>query len=376
MKKFSVHSNVIQGENATKDIGEIIKNIGCKKLLLVCDKGVREAGIVDKVLEVIETAVEKVFIFDGVMPNPTDILIDDCARTYAKEGIQCIVATGGGSVIDAAKAINIILTNGGQIRDYEVPNSVSKKTLPLIAVPTTSGTASEVTSVSVITNTNRKKKMVILGENVGADYAILDHSLTYNLPARITAATGMDALTHAIEAYVSTLATPFTDVNALGAIELILDNLETAVMNGNDKRAREMMMIASTMAGFAFDSAILGLVHAIAHPLGAHFNVAHGVANAIMLPYVLEYNGDHCESKIRDIGNLMGINSGVCTPDKVAKEIYDLNNRLDIPRLSDLNIGVSDFDTIAKAALEEPSIAMNPKPVTYETIVKLLEKAY
>ncbi len=218
--------------------------------------------------------------------------------------------------------------------------------------------------------------MVIDGKNVGADYAILDYSLTYGLPSNITASTGMDALTHAIEAYVSTLATPFTDVNALGAIELILNNLETAVTNGGSKEAREKMMIGSTMAGFAFDSAILGLVHAIAHPLGAHFNIAHGVANAIMLPYVIEYNGDHCEEKMRNIGYILGLSMEEGIPSNVSRKILELNNKIQIPRLADLNIKKTDFEIIANATLEEPSIAMNPKEVTFEVVIDLLNKAY
>ncbi|WP_432667004.1 iron-containing alcohol dehydrogenase [Wukongibacter baidiensis] len=376
MDNFSIPSNIIFGENSITELKGLLEQFKVKNILIVCDGGVRKVGIVDKVFDEIKGLDYKISIFDKVMPNPTDILISECVKEYRDKNIECIIAVGGGSAIDSAKAINVVLSNGGEIMDYEVPNSVKNRTFPLIAIPTTSGTASEVTGFTIITDTTRKKKVVIGGKNISADLAILDYSLTYELPASITASTGMDALTHAIEAYVSTLATPFTDVNALGAMVLILNNIEAAVKNGEDKEARKEMMIGSTMAGIAFNSAVLGLVHAIAHPLGAHFNIAHGIANAIMLPYVIEYNGDHCEEKIRNIGEILGLTREMSTPEKVSEKILEINNKIEIPRLSEIGIKKSDFDFIAEAVLQEPSLAMNPKAVIHQAVVGLLDKAY
>ncbi|WDV44566.1 iron-containing alcohol dehydrogenase [Clostridiaceae bacterium M8S5] len=374
MSHFEIVSKVEAGVDSLKEIQSIVSNYSANNILLITDKGVRAVGLVDKVLENIDTTKHNVLIFDEVMPNPTDTMIESCVNTYKDQNIDLIIAVGGGSAIDSSKAINVLLSNSGQISDYEGMNKVKNETLPLIAIPTTAGTASEVTGVSVITDTKRKVKMVIGGINVNADFAIVDPTLTLGLPPSITASTGMDALTHALESYVSKFATVFTDTCALRAIELISNNIEEAVHNGKNIVARENMINASVLAGFAFNCAVLGLVHGIAHPLGAHFNVPHGIANAIMLPYVVEYNAPFMGSKLENIGKAMNIDGDI-TAEKVVAKIKELNDNIKIPSLSDTGVKESDIDLIADATMKEPSLFMNPREVKIEEVKDILLKA-
>jgi alcohol dehydrogenase len=376
MNRFSLSGNVVYGEGSIQFLKEIILNDTVKKTLLITDKGLMNHGVVNPILDILIESGINYFVYDGVVPNPTDKIVNECYELFKDEAIEMIVAIGGGSVMDAAKAINILLSNGGRIEDYFTPGNINKATLPLVAIPTTAGTASEVTEVSVITDTQNKRKVVIPDRKLAADYAILDCALTFGLPAHITAATGMDALTHAIEAYVSTLATPFTDTNAKTAMDIIVANIEHAVKDGQNKSARENMMIGSTMAGFAFNSAILGLVHAIAHPLGAHYDIPHGVANAIMLPYVMGYNASACGEKLLDIGQAIGLTRDECTGDRVEERLMVLNQSIGIPSLKSTGIKEDEFEFLASEVMKEPSIAMNPRLVKEEEVVALLKRAY
>lgn len=375
MKSFLIPANIIFGEGSLSNIKNIISNHNSKNILIICDKGIRQVGLVDKLENEIKGIDINYSIFDGVVENPTDVMINYCSELYQDKKIDMIIAIGGGSSIDSAKAINIVLSNGGKIEDYYESKAI-ENTVPLIAIPTTAGTGSEVTNVSVVTDTKNHKKIVIFGGKVKADYAVLDSSLTYTLPSSITAATGMDALTHAIEAYISKQASVFTDLNAKEAIRLIAGSIETAVMNGKDKVARENMMLGSVIAGFAFNSAILGLVHGVAHPLGAHFGIPHGVANATMLPYVIEYNGDSCIEKIKVIGEILGIAREKATPTNVCNKLLEINKKIGIKTLSELGIKKEDFSLIADETLEEPSLLTNPKDVDKDSVMSILNKAF
>lgn len=376
---FDIPATVFFGDNKIIETGKLLKGFGAAKTMIVCDKAMLDLGFADKVISSLEEENIGHVIFDGVVPNPTDALVYEGAKIAKENNIGSFVAIGGGSVIDSAKAINILLTNKGKIADYEGVNQVAMLTLPLIMIPTTSGTASEVTSVSVVTDTKRHKKMVIAGQFVGGNIALCDPSLTMKLPKSITAATGMDALTHAIEAYVSKWASPVTDALALKSIKLIMESLEEAV-HESSKTSREKMMLGSVTAGMAFNSALLGIVHSLAHPLSAHYDIAHGVANAIFLPYVVEYNMETFGDKLKPLAEAMGISIDGVDDKKLADSMVDkllaLSESINIPKLSSLNVPKEDFKMLAEEALIELSTMTNPKEANVDDLIMILEKAY
>lgn len=373
---YEVPCKVIFGEGVSAQVGELSKSLNAKNVLVVYDKGVKSAGIVDPILQSLKDFNLNVNVFDNVMPNPTVEIVNEAVAFAKNLSIDLIVAIGGGSSMDSAKAINIMLTNEGTIEKYEGLDTLECETLPLIAIPTTSGTASEVTTFSIITDTKAHKKMIIGGKYVGATIALADPNLTLKLPPSITAATGMDAMTHAIEAYLSPVASPLTDVNAIKALDFIYNNLEECVKNGENSKVRGDVMLGSILAGFAFSSAYLGLAHGIAHPLGAHFNIAHGTANAIVLPYVVEFNGETVPEKVCDIGKAMGLDNKNISVDYVVTKIKELNKKIGIPTLSEIGITKSDFDLIAKATLQEASLHTNPRKTEYDDVINILEKAF
>ena len=381
--QFGIPSQVRFGNGAIKNIGQIINELPAVKVLLVYDQGVKQAGIVEKVISHLKKSNVEIVEFSDVVANPPDTILEKGADLAKKERVEALVAIGGGSSIDAAKAINILITNPGPINQYDGINTVKNPTKPLIVVPTTAGTASEVTAITVITDTKRQKKMVIGGQHCGASIALVDPELTIGLPPAITASTGMDALTHAIEAYVSKFASIPSDINALKAIELISNNLEEAYKNGSNIEARTNMLLGSLLAGYAFNSALLGVVHAIAHPLSVYCGLPHGVANATTLPYVMAFNGrdKNVQKRNRDIASAMGINIDGLLDEEASSEallaVKALSNKVQIPTLSELGVKRDQFDVLAEATLrEEVSIMANPTEVTKEDILGILEIAY
>jgi len=377
---FGIPSFVHFGEGVAAKLGELAAGMGARKAFLVYDKGVKAAGIVDGLVASLKAAGIEAVEYDGVLPNPPDTQVEEAAAIARAANVDIVVAVGGGSSIDSAKAINILLANPSPINQYDGINTVKAPGKPLIAIPTTAGTASEVTAFSIVTDTTRKKKMVIGGQFVGATLALADPLLTVGMPAKITASTGLDALTHAVEAYVSKGAMIPTDVLALKAVELICGNIVTATKNGADVEARSAMLLGSMMAGFAFTNAVLGLVHSIAHPLSVHFNLPHGVANAIALPYVMEYNLSAAPSRFRDIAAAMGIDVGGMSETAAAEAAVDkvkkLNKELEIPSLKECGVSRDMFDRLAEDALKEISTLFNPKDPSKEDILAILENAY
>lgn len=375
---YSIPSVVNFGEGASKKIGEMVMGFGAKKVLCVYDLGVK--NLAGEIVHILQESGLTVIAFDGVLPNPPDTIVEEAARTAKEANVDIIVAVGGGSSMDCAKAINILLTNPSPINQYDGLNLVKNPTKPLIAIPTTSGTGSEVTSFTIITDTTRLKKMVIGGQFVGATVALADPLLTLGLPPAVTAATGMDALTHAVEAYVSKGASIPTDVNALKAISLIAENLVEATNNGSNIEARTNMLLGSMMAGFAFNSAVLGLVHSIAHPLSVHCGLPHGVANACGLPHVMEYNAEVVPDRTIDIGVAMGLElEGLSKEEAVTKVIAavkELSAKVKIPTLKEAGVQKEQFDRIAEDAMQEISTLFNPRETTKEEIIEILEKAY
>jgi len=377
---FGLPSQSIFGAGSSKKLPEIVSSFGGKIVFCVYDKGVKQAGIVDELLKMMEDAGLQVVEYDGVQANPTDTIVKEAADKAKEAGTDVIVAIGGGSSMDCAKAINILLTNPEPINDYNGLGLVKKPTKPLIAIPTTAGTASEVTGFSIITDTKRMKKMVIGGPFVGATVALLDPELTISMPPSITSSTGLDALTHAIEAYVSKGASVPSDINALKAISLICQNIVEATENGSNVEARSNMLLGSMLAGYAFNSAVLGLVHSIAHPLSVHCGLAHGVANAAVLPYVMEFNAKAVPDKTYEIAVAMGIcKEGLKAEEGGAlavEEVKKLLKQLQIPTLSEAGVKKEQFDCIAEDALNEISTLFNPREALKEDIIEILNKAF
>jgi len=381
--EFGIPSQVIFGSGCIKNIGQVVSDLAATKVLLVYDKGVKQAGIVDKVTSYLKEKNVKIVQYSNVVPNPPDTILEEGATLAKNENIDVIVAVGGGSSIDAAKAINVLITNPGPISSYDGINKVKNPVKPLIAIPTTAGTGSEVTSVTVITDTVRKKKMVIAGHHCGAAIALVDPELTVGLPPAITASTGLDALTHAIESYVSKFASVPSELNSLKAIELIYNNLEEACKNGSNLKARENMLLGSLLAGYAFNSALLGVVHAIAHPLSVYCGLPHGVANACTLPYVMAFNAKdtNVQKRNKEIARAMGIDvdglSDVEASLKAIEAVKELSDKVKIPTLSELGVKRDQFDELAEATLrEEVSIMANPTEVTKEDILQILDISY
>ncbi len=379
-KNFVVPSKIIFGENAANELVPLIEDLAVKKVLLVYDGGVKAAGIADIIIGELKKTSVSIVIFDRVLPNPSDELVDEATELAKKENVEAIIAVGGGSAIDLAKAVNILLTNPAPIHLYEGPDKVKNETKTLIAIPTTAGTSSEITNVIALIDTKKVRKMVIVGKNVGADYAIVDPKFTLTMPKSVTAATGMDAMTHAIESYVSVNASELTEYNALKGLKILYDNIKKVVEDGNDIKAREQMLLGCLITGFSFNNADLGLVHGIAHTLSAHFNLPHGMANAAVLPYVMEYNAEVVPEKMVDLAKALGIETtGNIEEDKLlaAKAMIKLGKEIGIKPLGEQGVKKSSFGQLADDVLVEPVLNFNPrKNVTKQDVLEILEKAF
>lgn len=377
--EFFVSSNVVFGKDAAKKLPEILKEHKAKNVMVVYDAGVKMAGIATKVLGEIEKADVKVTVFDGVIPNPTNEVVEEAAEIAKKENIDVFVAVGGGSSIDLTKAVNILMTNPGPIGQYGGIGMVKEDVLPLIAIPTTAGTSSEITNVVALTDTEAVCKYVIIDNKIVADRVIADPEFTRTMPPSVTAATGMDAITHAVESYISNMATPLTEYHSLKGLQIFYENLPKAVADGNDMHAREQMMLGCIIAGFGFSNANLGLVHGIAHTLSAHFHLAHGMANATVLPYVMEYNADSCPEKMVELAKAIQLPvSGNLDEDKLllSKELLKLTKTLGIKTLLEQGIKEEDLSMLADDVLKEPVLGFNPKQgVTKEDVLNILHKA-
>jgi alcohol dehydrogenase len=289
----------IMGIDCLDEAMAAIAGYGLRKALIVTDQGLARAGVAERIAGMLAMRDIDSVVFDGAKPNPSIANVEAGLAMLQRERCDCVVSLGGGSPHDCAKGIALCATNGGHISDYEGVDRSSKPQLPLIAINTTAGTASEMTRFCIITDEARHVKMAIVDRNVTPILSVNDPALMVGMPKSLTAATGMDALTHAIEAYVSTAATPITDACALKAISLISDNLRQAVADGSDLQARENMAYAQFLAGMAFNNASLGYVHAMAHQLGGYYDLPHGVCNAVLLPHVQRFNAKTSAARLR-----------------------------------------------------------------------------
>lgn len=378
---FFVHSDLVFGKDAAAALSGILENENIKNVMVIYDGGVKAAGIAEKVLaEVNKVDGIKVTTFDEVEPNPSNQLVERIYAIAKEAGVEGFVAVGGGSSIDAAKAANVLMTNPGPIGQYGGIGLVKNKPLPLIAIPTTAGTSSEITNVSALTDTEAVCKYVVIDNKITPSYVIADPEYTRTMPKGVTAATGMDAITHAVESYISNMATPLTRYNSIQGLKIFYENLPKVVEDGNNMEARENMMMGCVITGFGFSNANLGLVHGIAHTLSAHFHLAHGMANAVVLPYVMAYNAPSCPDEMIELAKAIDL---PMTGDK-DKDMYALSDallamtkKLGIKTLSEQGIKEEDFDMLADDVLKEPVLNFNPKQgVTKEDVLELLKKAF
>lgn len=371
------------GAGCISVIGEKAKTYGGSRVLIVTDKLLRglEDGAVEQVVKSLEEAGIEICYFDDVVANPKDTTVVAGVAVYKKEKCDMIITVGGGSAHDCGKGIGIMVTHPGEIYDYAGIDTLISPLPPLLAVNTTAGTASEVTRHCVITNSKLKVKFVIVSFRNLPLVSFNDPLSMVGKPAALTAATGMDALTHAVEAYVSKDANPVTDAAAIQAIKLIANNLRQAVALGENLVARENMAYASLLAGMAFNNANLGYVHAMAHQLGGLYDMPHGVANAMLLPHVERYNLISNPQKFADIAEFMGENiSGLSVMDAAEKSIKAmerLSNDISIPSsLKEMGIDEKDFEYMAEMALKDGNAFSNPRTGDKNDIIELFKKAY
>jgi alcohol dehydrogenase len=378
---FYIPTVTLMGVGSHKEIANQIKVLGGTKPFICTDKGIVDAGIADKISAIIRSQCDVTpVVYSGTQPNPTDSNVHEGYELYKSNGCDLIISLGGGSAHDCGKGIGIVATNGGNIRDYEGVDKSTKAMPPFIAVNTTAGTASEMTRFCIITDTSRKVKMAIVDWRVTPNVAIDDPLLMMGMPPSLTAATGMDALTHAVEAYVSTIATPVTDTCALKSIELISAYLRAAVANGRDLEARDKMCYAQYLAGMAFNNASLGHVHAMAHQLGGFYDLPHGVCNAILLPHVSRFNLIAKMDRFADIAVAMGENiDGLSTraaADLALESIKTLSADVGIPSgLKALGVKEEDLRTMAENAQKDACGLTNPRCPSLDDVVSIYRNA-
>ena len=379
MAIYYVPSINLMGAGCLNDLGATVNDLGFKKAFVVTDNFLMSNGVANKVLNVLEGAGIAYEVYSEVVPNPTCKNVHDGLERLKGTDCDFLVSIGGGSPQDTAKAIGILATNGGHIKEYEGVNLSKNKSLPIVAVNTTAGTSSEVTINYVVTDEERHVKMVMVDKNSLATVTVNDPELMVEKPASLTAATGMDALTHAIETIVTPGAYPVSDATALAAVKIIFDYLPRAVENGHDIEAREQMVYAVFLGGIAFSNAGLGNVHAMAHQLGGIYNLPHGVCNAMLLPYVEEENAKYVPEKFVSIANVLGYDVEGKSAQECAAFVVDsmkeLAKKVGIPAtLGELGVNDVDFDLLAENAMKDICAPGNPVEFTKEQIIQLYKK--
>lgn len=377
--KFEV-PEIIYGLGALSEIGQCAKRLGGEKVLLVTDPGVIEAGWLDEAIKHLKQEDLKYVVYDNVVTNPRDFQVVEGTQVYVEKRCDVIAAVGGGSPIDTAKGIAILVSNHGCIREYEGCNKITQPIPPMVCAPTTAGTGADVTQFAIITDTDKRMKMTILSRAIMPDISLIDPRLLKTKSPELMAATGMDALTHALEAYVSSLSWSLTDPHAIHAVELITEHLLEAVRY-KKLEALEGMSIACLEAGIAFSNAILGAVHALAHPLGGFYDIHHGVANVVLLPVVVRKNLEYSPEKYARVSAAMGAKTeGMTVADaamSLVEQIEKLITELELPRkLSTVGVNPEDIPQMAALAQQDICMATNPCCYTTAEIEQLYREAW
>lgn len=377
---FTIPQNIVVGAGSLKRLPELAKNLKKSKAYIISGPHLEKIGMVDKCREALKAAGIESDAFTQTEGNPSTDTVAKAAKGFKSSNADFIVAFGGGSPLDVAKAVAVIASYGGNITDYEGGGKVPGPVVPMIAIPTTAGTGSEVTAFSVITDHSRNYKLTVVSNYLLPAYAILDPELITTVPKSTAAACGIDAMVHALEAFISKAASPFSDLFAKEALRLIGTSIRDYVLDRSNLAACESMLTGSLFAGIAFSHARLGDVHAMSHPVSAYFDVAHGVANAVLLPTIVDYNMTYASEKYKYIYDCIcekPLSDDTFTPEMLAAEIRVLNDELGIPSsLSEVGVDSSLFDKMADDAMKSGNILVNPRPTTKKDILALYAQAF
>jgi alcohol dehydrogenase len=375
---FILPAKIRYGKGIVKVLGEELRLLKTKKVMIITDKGLVKAGLVNRITDLIQAEGLSFITYDEIEANPKDYNVELASEIARKQSIDTIVAFGGGSPIDAAKAVAVLTKQGGKVRDYQGKGKIKDDCIPLITIPTTAGTGSEVTFSSVITDTKEKYKFTIKSPAIAAKVAIIDPELTLTVPPMVTAATGIDALTHAIEGYTVNCTEPIAEAVGLYAVEYIAKNIVEAVKNGENIEARDKMMMGSLLAGLSFSHADVASVHCMAEALGSMYDAPHGMCNAILLPYVMEYNLPSVEFKYARVARAMGIDEK--DDSKAAVEgieyIKRLSKKIELPGIKSLKINREDVNLLAEMSIKNGSNESNPRNIAKDDYIMLFNKAY
>ena len=373
---------VLFGEGTSLQTGERLKTLGCKKVLAVYDQGVKKVGITEKIIESIKEQEIEVAVFDGVKADPPDTMIDEGAEVGRNAKVDGVVGIGGGSTMDTAKAINLLLNNPGKVKDYMGPGKELKPGKNLILLPTTAGTGSEVTMFAVITDTgDENKKKGMAGPLVRANLAIVDPVLTAGMPPSITADTGMDAYAHAVEAIMGNNRNPMSDLLGEQAIMLVMKYLPKAVKNGKDMESRTQMSYAAMLAGYSFNDSLTHMGHSLGHTLGSIFHIPHGNACGVAMPEIIEYLAEDVPEPIRLIGKAMGLKIKATASAKeaaaqVAEALAAFNKKIGQKTLKELGVKETDLERVAQSAFDQGMWRLSPRETSAKDMLAILEKAY
>jgi alcohol dehydrogenase len=372
---FELPTKIEYGVGAARGLVDAVKKRNAGKLLLITDKGIVSSGLLEKITGSLKAHKMNWKVFDNVEPNPKDYNVQQGAEIARRFGADCLVALGGGSPIDCAKAIAVLAFQGGAVRDYEGRDKIGADVLPLVAVPTTAGTGSEVTFSSVITDSSEKFKFSIKDPKIAPKVALVDPEMTLTMPPELTASTGMDALTHAIEAFSAKVSEPIADSAALYAIELIARYLRIAVSESHNLEARAGMLLGSLLAGIAFSHADVAAVHCVAEALGGKYDAAHGVCNAIVLPAVMAYNMEYCKERYARIAAAMGlavenVDQGA---ERAVEAVKKLASDIHLPGFNSLGVKEKDLEELAVNAFRNGSNIDNPRPMKKEDYLNLFQ---
>lgn len=372
------------GQGASRELPQVLRTLGCSRPLIVTDKMMVQLGYVRNLRSVLAEQDIPSDVFDNTVPEPTVSSIQAGVEAARASPYDCLVALGGGSPIDSAKAIGILARHGGAMRDYKFPRIVAESGIPIVAIPTTAGTGSEVTRFTIITDEASGEKMLCVGMGFMPVAALVDYELSVSVPPRTTADTGIDALTHAMEAYVSKKANPYSDSQALEAMRLLAPNLRRAYHDGANTQAREAMMLGATLAGVAFSNASVALVHGMSRPIGACFHVPHGMSNAMLLPGVTAFSIPAAPERYADCARAMGIaeanDKDAVANDKLLIELHTLHYELKVPTPAQFGIEKEHYfaqlDTMAEQALASGSPNNNPRVPTASEIIELYRQLW
>ncbi len=377
--RFVMSTEIVYGIGASKEVGSIAASLGAKKAFIVSDQGVKQAGLLEPIQKgIVEKGIETV-LFDDIERSSSVQTVDKGADIIRSNGFDIIIAIGGGSAIDSGKAMGVVVTNGGVCGDYAGINKIKCPPIPVIALPTTAGTSAELTDVAVIADRSKKARLGIRSPLIVPKIAIMDPLLTVSMPARVTAATGMDALTHAIESYTNIVTREPTETMTLEAIKLIGGNLRTAVTNGKNVEARERMMMACLLTGLSFRNTRLGAVHAITGPFCGYYEIEHGIANAVILPYIMKLNLPGCLEKYANIASAVGMNTKNMSKRQAALSaidaIQELNADVGIPGgFKELKLDEGVLPKIVDEAVKSGNFTINPYQATKGDLLAILKQ--